>query len=308
MAQATSNAPQPTPRDVAVPRDYLNRIAALVKEERLESALAAADEALEHYPRNARLHAERGGVLESLGRGEEAVAATVTAAGLQPGDAALQHRASICLANQGHYERALAFAEAAAAIPPTSPGSLIQKSRMLSQLGRHEEALAAAQEAVALNPDNPRGVAHLERLKRDEARTRSAETKDARSGQATAANAAGDDMEDTFSTAQGLLNSGSLEEALTLVDRGLEADPRRAELHLLRSNVMERMGRLEDAIADARKAMALKPGDAALIKHHYRLVARERSGEPEPDPFAQPAQTDSLFQRISRFVRGKVRI
>ena len=71
-----------------------------------------------------------------------------------------------------------------------------------------------------------------------------------------------------------LYQGGSLEEALALTDRSLEKRPERWETHYLRSLIFFALSRLPDAIASARRAVAINPkSDASQARLGQALVA-----------------------------------
>ena len=302
MEQNSLDRTSVAPRGAHNLREELERIVALRKEGKLEVALQAVVNALIAKPRAAPLHAEHGILLERLGRIPDAAAAAATAAGLQPNNAVLQNRASTLLSRAGHHERALAFSDAAVALDANTAAFQVQRSRVLDLLERNDEAIAAAEKALALGAGNPRIAAHVDHLK---ARAAAREK--------TGAPARTDlyparDLEDTIASAQELAKSGSFEEALLLTDQALAMAPRRADLHLLRSNVLDSLGLLSEAVAAAHRAMELSPRDPQIVKHHVRLVARQHSGEPEPEPAMEPSGSalGNLFRKVSAFVRSKL--
>ncbi len=71
-----------------------------------------------------------------------------------------------------------------------------------------------------------------------------------------------------------LYQGGALEEALALTDRSLAKRPERWETHYLRSLIFFAMSRLPDAVASARRAVAINPkSDAGQARLGQALVA-----------------------------------
>lgn len=71
-----------------------------------------------------------------------------------------------------------------------------------------------------------------------------------------------------------LYQGGALEEALALTERSLEKRPERWETHYLRSLIFFALSRLPDAIASARRAVAINPrSDASQARLGQALAA-----------------------------------
>jgi ATP-dependent Clp protease ATP-binding subunit ClpC len=203
--RALSEHPNPLPAPtIPARRDDAERkhawALALVRDSRLDEALAALDEAVNQRPRLTEAHRERGRILAALQRWDEAVSAFEAAVRLDPHDAAAvglaqalselgrEHEAlrayDQALVNapddvRAHTARAdllrrmqrlpeaLAGFEAALTRDPHDLDALVGRANVLATMNRHADALPIWRRVLRIAPDHPVALRGLKRSERE---------------------------------------------------------------------------------------------------------------------------------------------
>jgi uncharacterized RDD family membrane protein YckC len=98
-------------------------------------------------------------------------------------------------------------------------------------------------------------------------------------------------------TAELLRREDRLDEALIECDRAVEIAPGLAQAHTLRGNVLERLGRTQEALAAYRRAVDLDPVHLDARNHLRTLEAQLRAG-----PGAPPAQGKGFAIRAGAYL------
>ena len=199
---------------------------------RFAAALAIFDRLVALSADDAAIWAERGDVLAALARWDEARESYDRALALGPGHPAVLANRGNVLKQLGRLDEALESYDRALAIAPDFVDVLCNRGLTLQDLHRPEAALADYDRALALQPDHAdvlanRGLA-LRRLQRYDA-------------------------------------------ALASLDRALALRPDYPEALNSRGVVLQEMRRAEDALPDLARALALRPGYAEA--HNNRGLA-----------------------------------
>ena len=121
-------------------------------EGRFLPAIAAMNDLLAMYPRDARLSYEAGLWLQSQADYEGAVKFTKRALGIDPNFAGALNTLGYDLAFMHEYDEAISYLKRYAEVEPTDPNPLDSLAEILQQAGRLEESLAEYREALKLDP------------------------------------------------------------------------------------------------------------------------------------------------------------
>lgn len=236
-------------------------------------ALVELDAALAIQPDNAAWHAQRGVLLEELGRSEEAAGAFERSLDIDGSDPDVVMALATTLVSLNRLARALGLLEELSKQVPDYHPAVCQRIKVLAQLGKHE----AAEETFYL-------------------------------AQQTV-----DDCPDCFFyLAESLAARENDERAMYCVERTLELEPhyygasrRMAELH-------RKAGRLADAREALLDELRLEPGDtdilcelggAALLMNDLPAAAAkfEYVLELEPDHSQAHAALGTIYLKLGRF-------
>lgn len=182
-------------------------------------------------------------------------------------------------ARAGRLKESLGWVDRALVVKPERADYHRLRASMLERLGRVEEALEVAAQALALKPDDPELAADLERTKA--AYMNSLRQQRDRSPDLTSAIEAGlklahretDGVEDWVALAHLLAKAKRLNESLGWVDRALEKKLDVADYHRLRASVLERLGRFDEALPAAKRALELSPDHNELAADLKRIEA-----------------------------------
>ena len=230
----------------------LLRLMGYVLQERGRFADAAScyEKVVAREPRDWEIWNNLGNARRAAGDRAGAIEALDRARLLRPDMAAIQYNLGVSLAEAGRLEEgARAFAEAAR-LAPDNPGALLELGKALRLLGRHDEALPPLARADALAPGTPdialeRGRALSGLARYDEAERAYLDALAAQPGLAAAF------------LERGLLleRSNRLERLPALLGEAEAQGVPPVELAHLRALALERDGRLDDALAEARKVL-----------------------------------------------------
>ena len=226
----------------------------------LAPAVAAYRSAVLLAPDHADALNNLAAALAAMGRHPDAAAAWERLVRLRPGDAdALAGLVAALLADRRPDEALLALA-ACAGLPPEAR-LLRLNARALLAMGLTDPALGALHLAVALQPDDH--AAHAELA--------AALLHARRDGEALPPALQAFRLAPTADNAVRLscvlIGAGHLDAALEVADAGLQADPACSEAMVNRAIALESLGRMVEAEAVARDAVAAAPADPAM-RHH----------------------------------------
>lgn len=244
-----------------------------------EQAIALIDKAVGLAPQVADYHANRGIVLQRLGRLVEAEAAQRRALERDPGHVGAHFNLGLVLAAENRLaEASFQYAEAARLSPGLADAHL-NLGAALQGLGRAEEALEAHAKAAELLPGDPRpwtnravSLRHLGRM---------AEAADALGMAATLGGSANDPA--TLSALAAALHAaGRMEEAAERYADTLRIDPRNAFCLNGLGLCLKVLGQLEDAATCFDAATAIEPNHAEALDNHGSIrTAQGRYAEAE---------------------------
>jgi tetratricopeptide (TPR) repeat protein len=116
------------------------------------SAIAAMNDLLAMYPRDARLNYEAGLWLQSQGDYEGAVKFTKRALEIDPNFAGALNTLGYDFAFMHQYDQAIPYLKRYAEVEPNDPNPLDSLAEILQQAGRLEESLGEYREALKLDP------------------------------------------------------------------------------------------------------------------------------------------------------------
>ncbi len=238
---------------------------ALLKEGRLDEAVACLREVLAAAPDNVRALNHLGQALHRQGRRDDAAACFERVLSLRPDHVAACVSLGNVRTDQQRFTEALACYERALTLKPDISGIHYNCGLTLQALDRSAEAAARFQQAIAANPNY-----------------------------APAHNSLGN----------ALRNSGRLEDALCAYRRALALQPDFADVHCNLATVWERQGKLHEAVTSYEKALALQPdsayahgGLAVVLKDQGRLdeALRHFARALELDPWLAETRNSLLF-------------
>lgn len=139
----------------------VERAQRLCETQRWAEALGELEAAIAINPENAGWHAQRGCLLEELGRTEDAVAAFERSLELESDDPEVTMALSIALSSLGRKARALALLESLAARHADFEPAYCQRIKILAEVGAHELAEQVFYLAQQVNEDCPDCFFHM---------------------------------------------------------------------------------------------------------------------------------------------------
>ena len=247
---------------------------------RMEAALAQIQQALRLDPRSVDALYSQAGVLGALGRVDEAIGLCDRALAVDAGFSHAILRRATLLALQGRHEEALAGFEKVLALPGES-GSVVARAHVLRgdslrQLDRPDEAVAAYDRAIALRP----------------------QFADAWLGRGLA-----------------LRNLGDFDDALDDFDSAIRLNPQHIEARLSRSALLATLGRNEASEAEARLILSIDPANGPAFNNLGNALQRlgrieealacfEAAIRLVPDPTAARFNYGMCLLQAGDFARG----
>ncbi|MCW1934965.1 tetratricopeptide repeat protein [Pararhodobacter zhoushanensis] len=267
----------------------LASVEATIRSGNVEAALAAVDRALESIPQDRQLLTKRGIVLRQLNRLNESKSVLSAVVDAYPDATGEAHELAVTLRQLGDYansltqseailknhpahwpsllacidtnalardfEAALAAADRALLRLPDNVMVLSRRSATLQQLGRTDESIADLRKALALNPGNTDLRHSLAASLRASGETRES----AAIFRSLLAEAPGHQGA-LIGHIEGLLQDHQLDDALTLIDQALAADPKNIALSVKRADVLTHMGKDSARIEQLQRVHAITPG------------------------------------------------
>lgn len=202
---------------------HCNLAIALVKDGRLDEAVAHYERSLALAGRAANTHYNYGVLLARLGREEEALAHYEAAVRVQPDFPSAQGNLGTLLFLRGRAAEAIPHLEHALRLSPEDGDTQCTLANALYQTGQAPAALDRYARALALSPDNP---------------------------------------EYHYNFANTLLLLGRTADAITHYEAALRVRPDDADTHYNLGLALEQAGRTADAIAQLEIALRLRPNTA----------------------------------------------
>lgn len=208
-------------------RAHANLAQALMAEQRVDEAMAAAETALRLDPTHAEAHVHRGHALASRGAYREAEAEYVEAVRLKPTSPDAHNNWGAVLADQKRYAEAEPRYREALRLRPSYPEAMNNLAVAVMQRGSYDEAAALYREALRLTPGYAEPYSNLGNL---------------------------------------LSRQGRNAEAIEQYRRALTLKPAYAAVHFNLALALLEEGRRDEALVHAREAERLRPDLAPLVR------------------------------------------
>ena len=258
--------------------DLLARARAFTTAGDVDRAIALYRHLLAGEPDNAELQRALGRVLRQAGTVDEAIACYRRAIALDPGNARAHDELGQILSVRGEPREAAEHLRAALACDPTLVAARVELGELLFRDGRAAEAVAELRAALALDPTNwgvhyRLGVA-LARLgpeQADEAMSCFRRTIAGLPGHAAA----------HLQLGLAFWNRGDPAPAIALAERATRLDPKLPAAHGVLGTMLRTVGRIDEAIAILREAVAIDPDDATACFHLGACLCEARAGNAE---------------------------
>jgi tetratricopeptide (TPR) repeat protein len=177
---------------------------------------------------------------------------------------------------------ALVWIEKAMLRKPRVAEYFIWCARVLERLGRYDEALQAATRASQIRPADHSCASERDRIQ-DAYLRWLRQTRDASHDLLKAIETAhmivqyeAGSIEDWVALAQLFARAERLDEALTWATRALNAQPENAGHHCLVASLLQRLGRLEEALHAVGRGLERHPNDSALLGDLQRIGEAHR--------------------------------
>ena len=200
---------------------YVNLAVVLFGQGKPDEAIAAYRKAIELNPKDAKAHRGLGTVLARQGRPNEAIAAWRRVIELEPKNAVMHGNIGAALSNIGDYEEAIKYYRTAIELDPNDASVQSNLGIALSRQGEADEAVAAYRKAIELDPKISDFHSNLGVL-----------------------------LSDKF---------GDYDAAVECYRTAIQLDPERPLVHSNLGTALSRLGKLDEALAAHRKALAIDP-------------------------------------------------
>jgi tetratricopeptide (TPR) repeat protein len=278
------------------------RLSRLVRGQAPGEALALGRRAVALEPEKAYLCEHLVALLIEVGDDAETEVALREGLERHPGHAALHFHHSRLLQRRQRPEAALAAARRAVALEAWRPRWHDHLAVLLMEAGRLEEAEAQLRRALERNVESGAMYFRLSRLLRGRA---PAEVL------ALARRAAALEPGKSYlceHLVATLMAAGNDEEAEVALCEGLERHPDHASLHYYRSRLLRRRERLDEAVAAARRAVALEPRRLRWSDHLSALLAEAgRFAQSDTEPAHGAGEPSVLDFPTTRSGRSRER-
>jgi superkiller protein 3 len=231
-------------------------LAELLREgDRHVEALAVLDRAISFAERDPRLHDGRGMSLVRLGRLDDAIASFRHAFALEGNFAAAAANLGAALVEAQRWEEAVKW-NAEAIRLRSDPASAYNLGTALAELDRYVEAEVAFRQAIAFEP-RPAGITTRARASLAWCLWKTGRVQDAERAYTGLLGGSPSSPDASLGFAMLLQEQDRDAEALTVLDRAISFEERNPHLYNGRGRCLEALGRLDDATASFRHAVAL---------------------------------------------------
>lgn len=232
---------------------YANLGLALGKDDQDEEAVAAFKTAILLAPEDARNHFFLGNIYQKIRRLEDAAQSYRCAVALQADYADALAALGFVLAEDEQSDEAIEVCEKILAINPSHVGAYIALGAAHRSKGDLEKAEKDYRNALDVDPDNRIVLANLARIlnvrEQPEEAIRICDR---------VLDIDGDDTLSIETKIGALVQLKRWDEALPLVERIVERQPGEENILIIRGQVLEEIGRLEDALDNYRRVLKLK--------------------------------------------------
>ena len=231
----------------------------LKEHEMLEDAIAEYREVVRIMPNDLGGHYFLGWILNDQGKLEEAIAEFKTAIRINPDDPNPHSSIAVIFHNQGKLEDAIAEFRAAIQLRPDSAWPHSGLGDIFKEQGKQEEALAEFRQVIRLVPDDLRSHFLLGCILNDQGKLDEAiaEFK-------TAIRINPDDPNPHNGLGNTLRKRRKLKEAIAEYREAIRLKPDAAWTHSSLGDALKELGKWEEAIAEYREAIRLDPNNANI--------------------------------------------
>lgn len=233
---------------------YVNAAALLVELERHMEARAILEKAIAANPRHAEAHSRLAEILHHLGDTDEAIAAASRAVGTGTSSVDAYLTRAAILSTEQREEEALADYARALALDPRNKDALLGKAEIHFRRSQHDEAIALCDATIAAHPGEAKAYLQI---------GRSLEARKELGAAATSYSKAAEldpvSYLPLFRRGNVLDDLGRHEDALADFDKALALKPDAAELHMARGEALRSLRRLEEALSCYDHAISLAP-------------------------------------------------
>jgi tetratricopeptide (TPR) repeat protein len=220
---------------------YNNLAAEMLKDGRLDEAMADVRMALRYGPENAAAYATLGSAMARLGRTDEACAQFERALEIEPNNVLVLTNLGSVLLQAGRVGEAMGRFSRALALMPGLAKANAGLGDALLQSGRIDDAVTSFRKALMYDPEDVSVLANL---------------------------------------GAALAQKGQLEEAIASFQRAIEIDPRFAVARIDLGNALQQRGRSDAAISQFTEALALAPSSSAAHNGlGFAYLASGRTGQ-----------------------------
>lgn len=213
--------------------------ALLVNSEQLGEARHWAERAVESQPDSPDSHFTLGRCLLAMQDFSQAAACFQRAIEGRPDFAVAHHNLGLAMLQLGRRSEAEAAFRRSIEAGPQAPNSYVSLGQLLTADGREDEARAVFDQAQAVVKDSPPGLVQL---------------------------------------ARALVAEGSLEAAERAARRATELDPRSDFPHALLGNILQQLGRFDEAVISLKRAIDIQPN---RVRPYFDLAYCKRLTEPD---------------------------
>ncbi len=232
---------------------YVNAAALLVELERPAEARAILEKAIAENPRHADAHRQLANCLHLLGHTEEALATASRAVEIDKAAESYLTQAAILEAADREQD-AISNYDKALALEPRNREALLGKADLLCRRSRHEEAIALCDIAVSAYPEEARAYHQI-----GKALEASKELGAAAVSYAKASELDPEWLSPLLRRANVLDDLGRHEEALAAFDQAIALNPDSTDAHMGKGDTLRNLRRLDEALACYDRAISLAP-------------------------------------------------
>ncbi|HLG88960.1 MAG TPA: tetratricopeptide repeat protein [Alphaproteobacteria bacterium] len=218
---------------------------------RATEAIALLGDALALDPDSTDARLQLAGFLRAEGRLDEATRLLEEAVGLEPDNVIAQNDLAVLYLEAARQSEALACLEQAILLKPDDPTAHHRFGMILDVQGREDEAVAAYRRAIALDPDFAEAHESLANLFYLQGHALEAADHYRKAAEAQPESPSG-----RRSRAWLIFEGGQPAEAEAYLRQSLSADPDNGGLHHLLGNVLNQMGRFDEATSCFEAALA----------------------------------------------------
>lgn len=259
-AQRSSADSTSSNKDLA---EVVRALALAVEKERFADALLHVEKLHEIEPNDYAYWLRRAGALIGLGRIKEALTCTDQALKVKTDDPTVWVARGYALTKLGKPEEAVTSYDSALKINPEEYWAWFYRGLAFNELGRYKEAVESFDQGLKFEADHnsawvQRGIALVYLDRYEEASTSFDHVPDLSSD--------ANPHRHLFDFVRGIaqLESGHYQEALTIYDKVLKAEPDNAEVWYHRGMALHDLNDYEEAIASYNRALESEPDDIAV--------------------------------------------